>query len=384
VRLRAALPVDSPAMTGTANDRFYALDLFRFIAAFSVLGYHWNWVVPDDLKRMLLYPEQWFRYGGILGVMFFFVISGFVILRSAQGSSPLHFAGSRAIRLYPAFWVCCTITFVLLDPWLFFWRNYLVNLTMFPEPLGAFPVDEAYWTLVLEAKFYLMIWLLLFTRSLKHIEWVLWFWLGYSQLPDWIIVRDLMAASPELQKLISLIFDTGNGAKSFSTYAPFFIGGCACCLLADRLTLARGLLLVAAMIAASFEASELARRAASLYQYRPVTIVTMVALSFFVLVLAIARRWVVLPPSKTLVMLGAMSYPLYLLNMYIGSHFLSGFAETIPQPWLYLLLLAGVLGLCWCVVVFAEAPMQAWMRAKLHWLEHALERRRPPDLNTSS
>lgn len=357
------------------TDRLHALDLLRFVAALSVAFAHWYWVTPDEIRKLQFYPEQWFRYGGLLGVIFFFIISGFVILRSAQASTPLRFAGSRAIRLYPAFWICCAITFLLTDPWLHAWRDFLVNLTMFPEALGVMPMDEAYWTLVLEVKFYLLIWLLLITRCLKHIEVFLWAWLLYAQLPDFLPYRELISNWPSAASLSELVFDNRNSGRDFSTFASFFIGGCACCLLVGRRTIGRWSLLCAAMAASAFETLELAARTAALYQYRPVTAVTLIALLFFLVVLAIALGWVTLPASKSVIMLGAISYPLYLLNMYIGSLLLSGLQESIPFPLAFILVLAVVLGLSYCVVVYAEAPIQAWMRERLKWLEGPADKR---------
>ncbi len=42
---------------------------------------------------------------------------------------------------------------------------------------------------------------------------------------------------------------------------------------------------------------------------------------FFVLLLAISKRWLVLPPSKTVATMGAISYPIYLLHQRIAIEF---------------------------------------------------------------
>src|SRR2546430_7955970 len=52
------------------------------------------------------------KYGG-LGVELFFMISGFVILMTAASGNLRRFIISRIVRLYPAFWACCTITFAV-------------------------------------------------------------------------------------------------------------------------------------------------------------------------------------------------------------------------------------------------------------------------------
>ncbi|WP_368735457.1 acyltransferase family protein, partial [Klebsiella aerogenes] len=51
---------------------------------------------------------------GWVGVEIFFVISGFVIANSATKSSPAEFLLGRALRLYPAVWVCATATLLVL------------------------------------------------------------------------------------------------------------------------------------------------------------------------------------------------------------------------------------------------------------------------------
>src|SRR5689334_12900580 len=54
-----------------------------------------------------LLPMTWF---GWVGVQIFFVISGFVIANSANAVSPIAFARSRVLRLYPAVWLCAPVT----------------------------------------------------------------------------------------------------------------------------------------------------------------------------------------------------------------------------------------------------------------------------------
>ncbi|MCU0650139.1 MAG: hypothetical protein MUF00_19285, partial [Gemmatimonadaceae bacterium] len=72
---------------------------------------------------------------GYLGVELFFMISGFVILMTAANGSVRDFVISRAVRLYPAFWVCCTATFLVTmfigEPrYSASLEQYIVNMTM--------------------------------------------------------------------------------------------------------------------------------------------------------------------------------------------------------------------------------------------------------------
>ncbi|RZJ93005.1 MAG: acyltransferase, partial [Hymenobacter sp.] len=98
------------------STRYYEIDLLRFVAAAAVVlyhfayrGYHADHLSPVD------YPVlgQVCKYG-YLGVELFFLISGYVILHSAQGKSLGQFFVSRVQRLYPAYWVACTLCFVVV------------------------------------------------------------------------------------------------------------------------------------------------------------------------------------------------------------------------------------------------------------------------------
>ena len=83
--------------------RFYALDLLRLFAALMVVASHWVFVFPAwyiifDLRDQVPYTEY-----GLLGPELFFLISGFVIMRSAQGKTVGSFLKARALRLIRCF-----------------------------------------------------------------------------------------------------------------------------------------------------------------------------------------------------------------------------------------------------------------------------------------
>lgn len=124
--------------------RLPALDWLRFAAALGVLAYHYvSSYLPDDPgSRWLEYAAHVTRYG-YLGVELFFIISGFVILWSAQGKSAASFAVSRFARLYPAFWAAMLLTsacYLLLGPYApqvsgqeVSLHRLLANATMMPQ-----------------------------------------------------------------------------------------------------------------------------------------------------------------------------------------------------------------------------------------------------------
>ncbi|TCK62992.1 peptidoglycan/LPS O-acetylase OafA/YrhL [Curtobacterium sp. PhB136] len=140
--------------------RFAMLDGLRFVAAFTVLGFHFTaretdaWQTPVASRAPEVFDIT--KYG-VFGVDLFFVISGFVILMTAWGR-PLHqFVASRVSRLYPAYWACVLVTAGVLVINGAHWistSDVLINLTMAQEAFAVPHVDGVYWTLWVEMRFY--------------------------------------------------------------------------------------------------------------------------------------------------------------------------------------------------------------------------------------
>ncbi|HEX8448460.1 MAG TPA: acyltransferase family protein, partial [Allosphingosinicella sp.] len=88
-----------------------------------------------------------------VGVPIFFVLSGVVISASAAGRGWADFVRRRALRLYPAAWICGSITALVClagaEPLLGVrWFN-----SMALSPTGPW-IDEVFWTLAVELVFY--------------------------------------------------------------------------------------------------------------------------------------------------------------------------------------------------------------------------------------
>lgn len=116
-------------------------------------------VLPNDFLTL-----------GLLGVRFFFTLSGFLItgilLRSPSFGT---FYLRRALRIFPAYYVCL-LTIIILGvadvrqyyPWHVF---YLSNV-LFCFYQGVSPVTGHFWSLAVEEQFYLVWpWLILKTRN---------------------------------------------------------------------------------------------------------------------------------------------------------------------------------------------------------------------------
>lgn len=152
------------------SGRFQELDGLRGIAAIAVVlyhfGYHYGSFYPQDGDTL------WDGWWGEYGVQLFFLISGFVILMSAQRAlRPSDFVISRAARLYPAYWIAVTVSIIVSValvvpntqiPWL----DRIMNYTMLQRQMMLANVDQVYWTLGVELQFYILIFMVLvLTRS---------------------------------------------------------------------------------------------------------------------------------------------------------------------------------------------------------------------------
>lgn len=158
------------------NSRQNNFDLIRLVAAVQVVLSHA--IGHTGLRETL--PE-WGQHAfdalaWLPGVPVFFVISGFLIMRSYErnrGDLAGYFR-NRALRIFPALWVCLAVTVVLLGvfgflPWSYvFSRSFtewLLGQAGFvqfynPEQFRAFGIgvaNGALWTISVELQFYVFV-----------------------------------------------------------------------------------------------------------------------------------------------------------------------------------------------------------------------------------
>ncbi|MFD5794881.1 acyltransferase family protein [Streptomyces diastatochromogenes] len=178
------IPPDMPSPGPQSRQaRLAAIDGLRLVAAVMVAAYHFlgtptpHFWGRTELRDFAPFLHKISCYGW-LGVEFFFLISGFVICMSCWGRTPAQFTASRIARLFPAYWCAVLLVVMLvLVARIAHWpaatridaRTVLGNLTMVPGPLGLELIDGVSWTLWVEARFYLlMAVLLLFGLSYRR------------------------------------------------------------------------------------------------------------------------------------------------------------------------------------------------------------------------
>jgi peptidoglycan/LPS O-acetylase OafA/YrhL len=332
----------------TKPKRYFEIDLMRFIAALSVVLFHVTYFGPHMHN---LSPVQYpvlgkvFKYG-YLGVELFFIISGYVVLMSAQGKTVSQFFVSRVMRLYPAYWVAVTLTFVVVRLWgpamhTVGWSSmldaplahYLYNLTMFQSFLGVVDLDGVYWTLAIELIFYFWIAVGIAFGWLKHLVPVLIVWLAYCALAAYQPV-----SAPFAWAL-------------FPQWAPFFISGMVLYLLQTKQAPTWKLVL---LLAASYPLSlrcalaSLAHTEETFRRPFSSTVVLVTVTLFFVVMLLIIYRQINLGQSAWLARAGTITYPIYLIHHNIGFVILQRLGPKVDKY----LLLAGLL-FTLCLVGYA-------------------------------
>jgi peptidoglycan/LPS O-acetylase OafA/YrhL len=292
-----------------ASKRYYELDLLRFVAAFLVLLFHYTFRGAaggdhvSDLSYPLFAPATQYGY---LGVDLFFLISGFVILMSASSGSKRQFAISRFVRLYPAYWVCCTATWLVLlmaehRRYVPTVPQYLVNMTMLNGFIGIPSVDSVYWSLAVEMKFYLLVFLVLLFRQIGRAKHLLGVWLA-----AWI-VSTLWPI-----RVVSWFL--------IPEFAPYFIAGSMFFLISrEGLDFYKLFVVVVSYFAVAIQAaSQLPELSARYHTHYSPWVVCGAQALFFVVFFLIATGRTSKLASQKLVTLGALTYPLYLLHQNIG------------------------------------------------------------------
>jgi peptidoglycan/LPS O-acetylase OafA/YrhL len=153
------------------SNRYLELDALRGIAALLVVFFHFTRHRPEADFGFKLFAT---------GVDLFFMISGFVIFMSfAKITKGIEFVINRFCRLYPTYWasvsfsfliICLTILFRGLLPEGSDLLRYLGNLTMFQYYMPVKNLEGAYWTMIIEMLFYILMFLLYKLRLFKWIN----------------------------------------------------------------------------------------------------------------------------------------------------------------------------------------------------------------------
>lgn len=333
------------------KNHFPILDPLRFAAALVVAVFHltfWSWAWPSlgvapgfehfvsaGLQFPSAAPFTWF---GWVGVEIFFVISGFVIANSARNVSAKEFLIGRVLRLYPAVWVCATLTFIVLLVFASgsastFVGPYLKAMLLIPKGLNGQWLDCIYWTLAAEMAFYALVFLSLLTKkfTLRQLAWALTLYSAAFNALSLLVLSGVIKS--EILYFVVLMFRVPCAAWLLN-HGCFFALGIWLFMSANRKLTAHEWLAVAVTVLSGFAeiyyfASYLLIESPAIAGQSPYVPILVWAAA--VLLIAIAadrsRRSAGTAPSHTatsssahyLRTLGLITYPLYLIHNVVGS-----------------------------------------------------------------
>ena len=277
--------------------RFTEIDALRGIAAIIVVLYHYIILYDEKFGHIKENYIEIFSFGHY-GVQLFFIISGFVIYMSVlKVRSTSDFLTKRAIRLYPTYIFAIIVTFAVvgissLGTLKTGAADMLVNLTMFQDFFGFKNVDGVYWSLRVELTFYLLMAMLLVFKLERKVMIFTGLWLLVSaaiQLTNGIVDTEMTSL---LEKF------------SMSNYCQMFIIGIMFYYIWQHGNHLKYTLMIFAAVVYDFS-----------FEGFTNGMFTLFFIGVFYLILNDKMQWL---KSDTLVYLGALSFPLYLIHQNIG------------------------------------------------------------------
>jgi peptidoglycan/LPS O-acetylase OafA/YrhL len=147
------------------------IEQWRGIAVFIVVYFHYSDRLPPDAFGFTSGPSIQ-QHVGKLGVLLFFIISGYLIAKSLEASKTLaDFYAKRISRIWPLFILANLTVFVFLQffspptvttgSYQFYEKSRdfmdLLGTMFFAADLGFDWIDGAFWSLLVELKFYFFI-----------------------------------------------------------------------------------------------------------------------------------------------------------------------------------------------------------------------------------
>ncbi|MBL4757933.1 MAG: acyltransferase [Rhizobiales bacterium] len=339
--------------------RVEILDLLRFTAAAAVLMFHFTFrgYAADDMSN-LAFPilGDWFKYG-YLGVDLFFIISGFVIAFSAENRSATQFLSARASRIYPAFVLCASITaltayFIGTSQYAVSLNQYLANLLIAAPVFGQSFVDGAYWSIMIELVFYGWMFMLILLNQMPRIREIMMGWLAIAMLNQFALHSSIL----------EILFVT--------QYAGHFILGILSYLVyRDRADKSDYMMIAAAFVFSLATAFKDSAEIGLYYQTLLSPLVIGAWITAFT-VFFVLLKYVPAPrlPSRAYMVIGAITYPLYLLHQNIGFMLINQLEGSMNRYMVLGTVITMIVMLAYLVWRFLERPLALGMRNGLNVL----------------
>lgn len=360
-----------------APDRLAELDGMRAVAALVVLLYHYMVRFAEPHHPETIYPHGALLAGlpafpafGKFGILLFFLVSGFVIMRTLERCSGLaDFIGRRIARLWPAMLVCATVTTLVVNgtgfherftslsywqvtPFEYVLSIFFIDPAVVAKGLGYPParwVDGAYWTLWAEVRFYALI---------AFVFWIvprrLFFWAWAATQVASTATTIMLLSTPSDQLDISL------GTQLLlqpELLCWFTLGICGYAYYSGR---AGPAIILAGMFALCdlFAQAVLAQNTTTLTV--PLDRFVLFACVLLPFTLFVCRSRLTTPLSaRFLTAIGIASYPLYLIHQIVGIILIQALSDAGTPPILALLLVTVIVILIALMITrYIEEPVR--------------------------
>lgn len=340
------------------KSRLSSLDGLRGIAILLVIGRHYF----DDGGDLYPYGDAFsgfvlFKYGQ-MGVELFFIISGFVIAMTLETCrTPYEFLVRRFARIWPPLVVCSVITFAILGALWWsphsvakheIWANFLPSLTLTPNLIwqpyfpGVDLVDGVYWSLLIEARFYLIALALYWAVPRMRF--------GHA-------VALFTVANILCRAVVQRVLPGSNDIYSAAfvpDFMPWFAAGAVFYdLWHRRIGTWTALMFLFPMLLIIFRTNTFSKES-------PV-VLSAFALIFFAMFWAVSQRYAIVRifELRPLVLVGLCSYSIYLLHHEIGMAFITSMPGSWPigiQLFGILIVIAIMVGAGYLSFRFLEGP----------------------------
>jgi peptidoglycan/LPS O-acetylase OafA/YrhL len=375
--------------------RIGVLDGFRAVAILLVIGFHWGvrWAPPWSADGYLpwggLFAKVWILQYGRSHACFFFILSGFVILLTLERCQGFpDFFRKRVARLWPTLVLCAALTTALLAAfgpreWLRGPESFVLSVLMI-DPATFKPllphadlgwIDGAYWTLGVEARFYILVGLVFLVGRKRFLP----VWLGLQGV-SFVLGSPWLAHVPALEPLRLVLMPI---------WLPYLTLG-ICLFEVYRAKAWRPLATAGAVAAAAMILVNAAFW--SRFAFEDPLGRTLVNAGWIALFVLFVTNSPILRPLawKPLTVLGAASYPLFLLHEAGGiavMRLLDGWG--LPPMVILAMVFALMVAVSLLIFRFFEEPAKDWllgatkgMVARLSQRAPWLDYRRPEDAPT--
>ena len=335
------------------TERQPSIDLLRFIAAMMVATMHWGLEVGSE-RYQGIYEVPIIGdlvKNGSFGVSIFFVISGFVIIGTAQKYNAIEFVFARFTRLFPGLLISMLIVLIVgshfIQPYEKPFPSFFHSIFLTYQVAGVQPLATPLWTLIIEIKFYIgvAIALLLLPKFFKSTKGII------ILLTTWELIIIILQETTLHVATFILPHLTLNGSNNL-----FALGICFNLLSKVKIRLSQeNLLLSLTSLYFINEVFFVAGYPSILNLYMTLASIMIVFSRKFVLHSSL---------QKIMYWLGISSYPIYLLHEHLGMAFVLQLQFRVTRDIFFVTGTAAALITIVSVLlaIFIEKPIQGFLK----------------------